>query len=914
MQGNPAGVFFPMHGSNRRREQIGGILRHIHSGKTKKELIDQLESARDRIAELEERLAEKEQLRKTDHPAHSGGSDDDSPFKNEFDLTTILNAMPVGIFLIDRATHRIVDANRFAARMAGRPVQEIVGRVCHDIVCPALKGECPVTDKGLILERSERRLLLPGGESLPIHKTVVPVEVRGRDLLMESFVDISELKRAEQELRKIGEELKQKVDARSRELQKTNEALERRIKLHEAGEAALARSEALFRGVFENAAAAIVSLTPDGRITRANDITADLLGYPGEGLVGLSLKEIIHPDEYEEALQILTTAMARGKRRWQSERKLIRKDGSPIWGKLNATILRDNRGEVESLLIVGTDITARIEAEKALRESSLELNKSMERLQLIMDNVPALISYVDSSLHYRFINGHYQEMFGRAPHEIVGLHVSDVVGKKTFEEVRKGYEAALRGEMQNFELPYRISGKERILDVTYVPHIFEGEIEGIIILVIDITERKRVEGELKDYSDRLALASRAGGIGVWEWDLVSNELIWDDRMRELYRVEPAETSGAYDDWRRRILPEDLLPAEQALQEAMERGSDFDWEYRILWPDGEIRHIKAAARTLYDERGRPLRMTGANWDVTERRRSEAVLRESEERFRSIFENNHAMMLLIDPATGEIVDANPAAARYYGYSREALTARSIMEINTLSSKEIRKEMELARLEERSYFNFRHRLADGALRDVEVFSGPVETYGRELLYSIVHDVTDRKQMEAKLREMATVDALTGAFNRRYFLERSNEAFARAGRYGESLAILMIDIDYFKAVNDTYGHDAGDEVLRVMAGECASILRQTDIFGRLGGEEFAAALIRAGEEAAADAAERMRAALAEVAVEHEKGTIRFTVSIGVSPMKAGDASVADILKRADIALYQAKRKGRNRVVFFDR
>ena len=124
--------------------------------------------------------------------------------------------------------------------------------------------------------------------------------------------------------------------------------------------------------------------------------------------------------------------------------------------------------------------------------------------------------------------------------------------------------------------------------------------------------------------------------------------------------------------------------------------------------------------------------------------EYALQESESRYKSLFNNNHSVMLLIDPDSGYIVDANPAAISYYGYSREEITRKKISEINTLSEDLIAAEMEQAKMELRNYFLFQHKLAGGEVRDVEVYSGPIVLFGKKLLYSIIHDITDRKRAE--------------------------------------------------------------------------------------------------------------------------------------------------------------------------
>ena len=135
------------------------------------------------------------------------------------------------------------------------------------------------------------------------------------------------------------------------------------------------------------------------------------------------------------------------------------------------------------------------------------------------------------------------------------------------------------------------------------------------------------------------------------------------------------------------------------------------------------------------------------DITERKQVTEALQESEERYRSLFQNNHAVMLLIEPETAAIVDANPAASTYYGYSREELLAKNMAEINTLPMKQIRAEMRQACAGEKQQFFFQHRLAGGEIREVEIFTGPIQVKGKKLLYSIVHDITERRRLEAEV-----------------------------------------------------------------------------------------------------------------------------------------------------------------------
>lgn len=181
--------------------------------------------------------------------------------------------------------------------------------------------------------------------------------------------------------------------------------------------------------------------------------------------------------------------------------------------------------------------------------------------------------------------------------------------------------------------------------------------------------------------------------------------------------------------------------------------------------------------------------------------------------------------------------------------------------------------------------------------------------LIYSVAHNVSERKRLEDELKRQASTDPLTGVCNRRVFMERGSDEIERSLRYGNPLSLLMLDIDHFKSVNDTYGHDVGDEVLIVFAEETANQLRNTDVFCRLGGEEFGIILLNADIDSATALAERIRVALSGIALEKNGKTIRFTVSIGGTSRRKEDQSLEVLLKRADESLYEAKSHGRNQV-----
>ncbi|OQX63771.1 MAG: hypothetical protein B5M51_04715, partial [Anaerolinea sp. 4484_236] len=181
---------------------------------------------------------------------------------------------------------------------------------------------------------------------------------------------------------------------------------------------------------------------------------------------------------------------------------------------------------------------------------------------------------------------------------------------------------------------------------------------------------------------------------------------------------------------------------------------------------------------------------------------------------------------------------------------------------------------------------------------------------LYEQAQDeIKARKKAEKELYKQATTDPLTGVFNRRYFFETAQKELERSQRYNRPLSIIIFDIDHFKKVNDTYGHGAGDEVLRKLTAECKDSLRENDVFARYGGEEFVILLPETNLEQAEQMAERMRKGCAETPLDVGSATVKITVSFGVSSLDNETLPLDELLLRADNALYASKEAGRNRV-----
>jgi diguanylate cyclase (GGDEF)-like protein/PAS domain S-box-containing protein len=295
-----------------------------------------------------------------------------------------------------------------------------------------------------------------------------------------------------------------------------------------------------------------------------------------------------------------------------------------------------------------------------------------------------------------------------------------------------------------------------------------------------------------------------------------------------------------------------------------------------------------------------------------------LRESEEHFRNFFDKNSSVMLLIDPALGKIVNTNMSAASFYGYSIERLSNMLISEINTLPPERIAEEINKAVLEERNYFIFKHQLASGAVRDVEVHSTPIQRAGRALLLSIVHDITERKQAEEKIQALAFFDSLTNLPNRTLLTDRLKQAMTIGHRNGTFGAVMFIDLDHFKTLNDTHGHAMGDLLLQQVARRLVACVREGDTVGRLGGDEFVVILanlsnIQAVAIAQTKAIGDKILALLNQPYQLDEVTHHSTASIGATLFMGHKTPVVDLMQQADLAMYKVKDAGRNALHFFD-
>ncbi len=313
--------------------------------------------------------------------------------------------------------------------------------------------------------------------------------------------------------------------------------------------------------------------------------------------------------------------------------------------------------------------------------------------------------------------------------------------------------------------------------------------------------------------------------------------------------------------------------------------------------------------------------------THRIGADATLLQSDSLFRQMFERHTAVMLLIDPENRTILDANIAASQFYGYPREELRGMEVGCINAQPESEVLPQRLLAMKGEKNSFIFDHRLANQEIRSVEVHISTIHYGGKNLFFSIIHDITERKRLEEQIRDLAFYDPLTKLPNRRLLNDRLAQAMPATKRNGRYAALMLLDLDNFKVANDTYGHAAGDMLLVEVALRLKSCVREIDTVARFGGDEFVVLLSQLDLDKAtsisqaATIAEKVRTRLAEPYFsnvrqdDREVPLIEYscTPSIGLVVFANHEATEEQVLKWADAAMYHAKESGGNRTLLHE-
>ncbi|KFZ31165.1 hypothetical protein IDSA_00045 [Pseudidiomarina salinarum] len=490
--------------------------------------------------------------------------------------------------------------------------------------------------------------------------------------------------------------------------------------------------------------------------------------------------------------------------------------------------------------------------------------------------------------------------------------------------------------------------------------------------LLDDTKRKALELELREANQSFDLALTAGELSTWDWNLETNRIKVSHTWIELLGFERHFDQDA--DWRELVHPDDQAVAREKLKEHLKGLKErFETNFRLRRADGEYIWLHSVGRVIErDQDGRAVRVVGIHRDISTEVRNERQRRQQNKVLELVSTVQHEFLLVknfsevCDIALPELMSLTESETGFIGELRASARESNMLLVQGLrNNTDKESQADRQRLVEQGLeIELQGSAIERVLREgkPEICYGEVcneqaqftpaimpslhnafllpiyfrgEVVGcmvlgnrpngyEQSLLTLLEPILntlgtlmhmrrvdeERQSAVEELRRMATIDELTGVVNRRVFLEVCSQRFDEQQRYDVPVSLAVIDLDFFKRINDTYGHAAGDEVLRQFTDIAESKLREPDLLGRMGGEEFAILFPYTSEADAFQATERIRQAIAEHPLSLDGEDINLTISAGVAQLRAGDTDVDRWIARADAALYEAKDSGRNRSV----
>jgi len=545
----------------------------------------------------------------------------------------------------------------------------------------------------------------------------------------------------------------------------------------------------------------------------------------------------------------------------------------------------------------------------ALLESDRLRDRSEQQLRDITDNLPALVAYIDLEHQYRFANDKYREWLGHDPFSMIGRHVAEVMGEGVYEAMKVHLERALRGERVQWSRTQRRQGRETHLLSEYIPDVDEhGRVRGVYALGVDISERREAELRMARSEQRMVDLTNAIPAMVGYFDMEQQCQYANEAGLRSLGVDRASVPGIS---MRAALGETLYALHEPSVREVLQGRRARLQGRIPF-QGREAHFQAHLI--------PDRLAGGaqrgyylmTFDITALKEAESELARVERQMRAITDNLPVSITYIDREERYRFVNRTGLAWMQRSARDVIGARKADVVSPAIYASRRDRLHEALAGRR--VEFEAGLTDGEeVRDLQlVYLPDIQPDGTVAgVYGLGTDVTALKKVERQLSLLVRSDVLTGLANRYQFDEALPQALARARRSGAGLALMYLDIDRFKAINDTLGHAAGDEVLKAFAARISQSVRSTDLVARLGGDEFVIILEGLHAQDEPQFVARKIIANATRPLEVAGQPLPLTTSIGIAflgRVAASDAAAAQaLLARADEALYAAKNAGRN-------
>ncbi|MEM7648640.1 MAG: diguanylate cyclase, partial [Cyanobacteria bacterium P01_A01_bin.70] len=593
-------------------------------------------------------------------------------------------------------------------------------------------------------------------------------------------------------------------------------------------------------------------------------------------------------------------------------------------------------------------------------------------LQQIANAVPSLVAYLDAQEQHCFANHAYLKAFDETLDNIQGQSLQTVVGPVIYHQLQSALHQAWQGKTVNVCLPIgSFNPKKQYKHVSLTPQWLGEQLAGVYLVLSDITAHKHTNDLLQTETNFFRDSLEAATVGIWDWHFLNQEMMWSSPQEQLFGLKPGGFDGKPDTYLALVHAADRADLHTAIDQAMQPQNHFAAQFRVTLADQSVRWLSQRGQVVRNAKGQIIRMAGVTFDITVQKEAEEKLIEqakrdhlvakiSEEINRStnlnevlpqVVQDIRCLLqvdrlsiidLLQPKMAGKVTfEAHTAGTesmltwemRHPWAMKEAYLQKyqqghpiAVCNVNEQSFSE-------EELEFLGFFQITAELTVPLLEDKKLWGllsaqskqprtwqpeerRLLETLGRLVSTAVQRDQLHHSLTQAnqKLQRFAYLDGLTQVANRRRFEQFLNHEWRRLMREKSTLALIMVDIDHFKAFNDIYGHQAGDECLRRVAAILrTTVQRPADMVARYGGEEFVVVLPNTGVEGAETVAEKIRAHMHEQKIPHRGSQVCpfVTMSLGVAvmsphPLKAPD----DLIKIADKALYQAKENGRDRVV----
>lgn len=678
-----------------------------------------------------------------------------------------------------------------------------------------------------------------------------------------------------------------------------------------ARELELRDSERKFREAFDLVGIGLTQVDTAGRFLVVNRRFCEMLGYERDELIGRSFVDITHPEDKAADVDLLKNQHSMPDGRIAKEKRYVRKDGSILWAQRSGVIVRDARGQP----IYGLGSIEDVSQYHASQETLRALNAS---LKAIVETSPLAIYSVTPAGVVTLWNPAAENMFGLVEMQVLG-RPSPLMGGRSRERIIELRARVLAGEtVHGFEIAYdrrNADGSVSLLEISIAAAPLLGPANGIVGILTtctDITESKRIASRL---DEQLHFTK-----GLLE--VIPNPIFYkglDGRYLGFNRAWEQFFSLTRDEWvgktYREVFTSDQSEEVDDEDTRVLAGNEIACEVRVHDGKGQVRDMVKHVSRFTSREGAAAGMIGVLTDITDFKQVAMALEASEGRFQALTESAMDIVTVLD-RDAVIRYQSPSVKHLLGYDTQDMIGKSQFDLIHTDDVE-RMRAAFAELMETGKMSrpieFRVRARDGSWRILEsIGKNCLDVPAVQGIIVNTRDVSERRAIQERIQHLAFHDALTGLPNRSLMQDRISQAIARAERAGHKFAVMFIDIDNFKNINDTLGHDAGDDLLCEVARRLTESVRARDTIARQGGDEFIVLLDQLdGHSGATRVAQKvldaMRAAFSVNGMDqHVSG------SIGVAMFPDDGRDAATLLKNADTAMFHGKALGKNTYQFF--